>query len=304
MKTGKKILVLGGTGMLGWATASILSHRPDYNVTATYNSSQPLNLPHITWQRHDCLSFQPNSIEGFDYVINCLGLIRQRIGKDNLEHHIRAIAVNAQFPHRLALACEKYDVKCIAIATDCVFSGLDAPFKETNPHTPTDIYAASKSLGEVSSDNMAHIRCSVVGQEWSQAPVSLMSWILSQPSGKHVSGYIDHLWNGVTNMQFAKVLAGMIEHDIFWSGTQHLVPGSKANKAELLKIIASSFGRTDIVIEPAQSGHPSNRLLATIDESRNSALWQAAGYDRPPSIPAMIQELASGTAQIQPQDAI
>lgn len=303
MKAQRKVLVLGGTGMLGWAVASLLARQANFNVTATYSQSSPLGLPNLQWQHFDCLQFKEGVVEGFDYVINCLGLIRQKIDLDNLEHHMRAIEVNASFAFKLALACKKYRVKCIAIATDCVYSSDDAPFREDHLHSPTDIYAATKSMGEVCSDSMAHIRCSVVGQEWSETSVSLMSWLLSQPEGNRVPGYIDHLWNGVSNLHYARVLIGMIEQEIFWQGVQHLVPGSTINKADLLREIAVSFGRQDLVIDPISSGKPSNRLLSTSNTEMNLSLWRAAGYDQPPDIPSMIRELSKVTAQIQPLES-
>lgn len=288
--------------MLGWAVSALLSRQPELEVTATYNRSSPLGLSKLKWQHFDCLQFEEALIEGFDYVINCLGLIRQKIDEDNLEHHMRAIEVNTSFAFKLALACQKHNVKCIAIATDCVYSSDDAPFREDHIHSPTDIYAATKSMGEVWSGNVAHLRCSVVGQEWSGTSVSLMSWLLGQPQGKRVPGYVDHLWNGVTNLQYARVLQGMIKQDIFWQGVQHLVPGSTINKADLLKEIATSFGRDDLVIDPVSSGKPSNRLLATSDAGLNRSLWQAAGYDQAPNIPSMIRELSEVTGQLRPSD--
>ncbi len=53
------------------------------------------------------------------------------------------------------------------------------------------------------------------------------------------------------------------------------------------------FKRHDIRISPTEAKAIVDRTLSTKSEDLNRSLWAHAGYSEPPTIPAMIAELAS-----------
>lgn len=63
------------------------------------------------------------------------------------------------------------------------------------------------------------------------------------------------------------------------------------SKADLLQLAVSAFGRDDVTVD-RQAGPRINRALTTRDPDANERLWRAAGYPRPPTIAAMLHELA------------
>jgi hypothetical protein len=69
------------------------------------------------------------------------------------------------------------------------------------------------------------------------------------------------------------------------------VPSDKVDKAELVKMIAKAFGRTDIKVRNDSSGIPKDLTLATENPGINSALWIGGGYMQIPTINQMIKEL-------------
>jgi dTDP-4-dehydrorhamnose reductase len=65
----------------------------------------------------------------------------------------------------LAIFAEDSGAKVIQIATDCVFSGSNGSYLETDPHDATDVYGKTKSDGEIESSAVMQLRCSIIGRE-------------------------------------------------------------------------------------------------------------------------------------------
>jgi dTDP-4-dehydrorhamnose reductase len=227
-----------------------------------------------------------------DYIINCLGVTKPHINDENEQDVARARLVNSLFPAELASLAEDSGSRVIQIATDCVFSGRTGHYLETDAHDAEDVYGKTKSLGEVVSENVMHIRVSTIGRELGRSTL-LLEWVLSHPQGATIPGYTDHFWNGVTTNHFARVVRGMIENDGFRSGLSHLVPTDELSKADLVRKIASAFGRSDLMVKDTDSGKPINRTLSTTNPDFNRRLWLAAGYPEIPTIEQLIAEIAS-----------
>ena len=100
-----KIAVLGSTGMLGSMVAGYLGKNFEV-VTPEFDAMAPDN-GRLKTIIQDC-----------QWVINAIGAIPQRC-KDTP----RFVALNANFPARLALAAENTGSKVIQIATDCIYDG-------------------------------------------------------------------------------------------------------------------------------------------------------------------------------------
>lgn len=226
-----------------------------------------------------------------DYVINCLGITKPHIKDEVEQDRSRAKLVNSTFPAALASLAEVKGARIIQIATDCVFSGSKGHYLESDTHDATDVYGQTKSLGEVVSPNVMHIRVSTIGREMNRSTL-LLEWVLSHPKGATIPGYTDHFWNGVTTNHFAKVVRGIIEQNGFKFGLSHLVPGDELSKADLVRKIAIAFGRSDLVIEDTESCKPIDRTLATTNPDFNKGLWAGAGYPEIPTIEQLIDEIA------------
>ena len=55
--------------------------------------------------------------------------------------------------------------RVLQIATDCVYSGAQGAYVETDLHDALDVYGKTKSLGECQEPNVYHLRCSIIGPE-------------------------------------------------------------------------------------------------------------------------------------------
>lgn len=230
--------------------------------------------------------------KNFDFVINSLGLIRHKIEGRSQKSIEEAIYTNSIFPLKLDQLSSRNNFTVIQIGTDCVFSGSTGTYAEDSNFDPLDVYGFTKALGESSLENTFTLRTSVTGLE-RKSTIELMNWVLSQPINSKIDGFENHGWNGVTPLQLAKVLSFAISTEQVLPGVQHLVPGDKVSKFQLVKMIVDYGGRKDITVEPFKTSNSIDRSLSTLYPQRNIDLWSGAGYPEPPLIRDMIAEYAS-----------
>jgi len=290
-----KVLILGAHGMLGSMVVRVLGRRPELQVTASARRTPSAPPERVQLRHFDACGDSLGALRGaerYDWIVNAIGVINPRIAERTAASVKEAIAINALFPYRLATEAARRDQRVIQIATDGVYSGADGPYDESADHDPGDVYGKTKSLGEVPADNVVHLRCSIIGPELS-APSSLLGWLLAAAPGAELTGYDGHRWNGVTTLHFAK-LCGAIIAGVEVPPVQHIVPADAVSKAELLELALTAFGRTDVFVRHVPGpGAPVDRTLATRDAQANERLWRAAGYERPPTVATMLNELAA-----------
>lgn len=296
-----KVVIMGASGMLGSMVLDYLSRDSSLKTVATVRSREVLGKMQavypagIEWRLLDAERCSEEEVAGVlgdaGWAVNAIGVIKPYIRDDNAAEVERAILVNARFPHVLAKAAARGKCRVLQIATDCVYSGARGRYTEKDSHDALDVYGKTKSLGEVYSPAVGHLRCSIIGPE-PRGHVSLMDWFLGQPRNGSVGGYTNHQWNGVTTLHFARLCHGVIREGLDLPHVQHVVPGGPISKADLLGCFAREYQRQDVTVTPTEAKTVIDRTLATADEALNRRLWAAAGYAQPPTVPQMVAEMA------------
>jgi dTDP-4-dehydrorhamnose reductase len=286
-----KIVVLGSRGMIG-------------NTVVRYFNSQKLDVFEINREgigvspKNKVLKFDvlQNSVREIiqtikpeSTIINLIGLIRHKIDTNDERSLAEASAVNSFFPLELVKLSDEKGCRVIQVATDCVFSGLTGSYRESSIPDPIDFYGISKLTGEIKAKNLLTLRVSVIGHELSNH-VELLDWVLNQPAKSKISGYTNHIWNGITSLSLARILKAEIQNPTYNSGTFHIVPQDQTDKFRLIKDIALIGGRADILIKKTVDSQFTNRTLLTDFEVKNHEIWEKAGYSIIPSISMMLQE--------------
>lgn len=284
-----RVLVLGATGMLGSMTLKALKQTDSLDVIGTARRQGQDKTKHKLF---DVVKDDPKELfrEPVDWVVNCIGITKPFIRDDSRAETETAILVNALFPQRLAVAAEESGARVLQIATDCVYSGREGGYTESSAMDALDVYGKTKSLGEVRSSLVHHLRCSIIGPE-TDSKRFLISWVLGQPKDAELPGWTNHRWNGVTTYHFARICSGIIRHNIGLPHLQHVIPADVVSKAQLLRDIAGAHGRNDLLVKETQATQVVDRTLATDDTNANRSLWTAAGYAEPPSIREMLKEM-------------
>jgi dTDP-4-dehydrorhamnose reductase len=290
----KKIIILGSTGMLGSAVTRYLT-ASGLRITEVNRNGKPI----VSGNHSRKFSVEDGEINlvsvlsefKYDWIINTIGMIKQKIDEADSNSRNKAHEINSIFPLYLNNFSKSCGIPIIQIGTDCVYSGLQGKYSEKDNFDPLDTYGKSKLTGENNSKEVMTIRCSIIGKEMF-TNISLMSWVLAQKQNAHLNGFLNHIWNGVTTLDFARISAGLIKNNFYEPGVFHLIPKNEVSKFELLNEITTAFGRLDIKIKEFFAENYVDRTLTTIDPSRNARFWQMAGYNEIPSIREMVLSYA------------
>jgi dTDP-4-dehydrorhamnose reductase len=204
---------------------------------------------------------------GYDYFINCIGMLAAKIKPEEPVSVRRGIKLNALFPHELSAFAMPRRIRIIHISTDGVFLGNAESYDEDAPHDCNDLYGITKSLGEVVAENFLNFRCSIVGPSPYERG-GLLEWFFSQPEGSTVSGYTDQIWHGVSTYQFAKLCLSIIEKDHFdmlreQSPVFHFAPNEPVSKYELISLFRKAFKKSVKVRASESDGKAFKRILST-----------------------------------------
>lgn len=290
-----RILVLGGTGMLGHKLFQGLSqiYEDTYATVRRSVSQAPFDrVPFF----HTGKVIENVEVTDFarvarviddlkpDYVLNCVGVIKQR----NKElSPVSCITLNALLPHKLAEMTQSYGGRVIHFSTDCVFDGKTGGYTEEDFSNATDIYGRTKALGEITSENALTLRTSIIGREL-VGHASLLDWFLAQ-EGKTIRGFTNAIYSGVTTTQMVKIVSLILKNHPGLSGLFQVV-ADPINKFDLLMLARKIFDR---------NVHVEAYADFQIDRSmRGDKFTQATGY-RSPGWPALMQDLADETEQYQ-----
>jgi len=132
-----KVLVVGGSGMLGQDLVAELQRR-EHSVLAP--SSKDLDIA-------DPASVAAvSAYEGVKWCVNCAAYT----AVDKAEEEVQqATELNALAPGYLARACAMAGIKLLHVGTDFVFDGqATEPYPEDTPTSPLGVYGRTKRDGE------------------------------------------------------------------------------------------------------------------------------------------------------------
>lgn len=251
-----KIYIFGSNGMLGNYISLYLSEK--YKIIPLTRNDYDLQELNITTLSELLTS---KNIKENDIVINCAGVIPQASKQRGLNTRLY-FTINSLFPVILGQICDKFKAKMIHITTDCVFSGKDGKYNENAKQDETNDYGISKSLGELCNGTI--IRTSIIGEELRNKR-SLLEWVKSNKN-KEINGYTNHLWNGITCLELAKIIDKMIAKNIFWKGIRHIYSPIPVSKYELVSIINEKYN-LNIKINSFKTDKSIDKTLTTIYET-------------------------------------
>jgi dTDP-4-dehydrorhamnose reductase len=279
-----RILVLGASGMLGRAMVCYFSGHNDFEVFGSYRS----RIPGVDYFK--CINAKimfGHNLENPDHlidvfkiakpeiVINCVGLVKQQ---KSSKDPIFALPINSILPHRLARLSSLVGARFLHISTDCVFSGRQGMYKESDEPDALDVYGRSKLLGEVDYDNALTLRTSIIGHEVNTNH-SLLNWFLSQEGV--INGYTKALFSGLPAVELARLIHDYVIPNTKLRGLYH-VSSDPISKYELLKLISTTYDK-EIIINPDDS--------VVIDRTLDSTLFKDITGASIDSWPKLVQAM-------------
>jgi dTDP-4-dehydrorhamnose reductase len=281
-----KILILGGSGMLGHRLWINLRKEHDVWVTIRGDHNPFPQVPEFPREFIRCrvdgmifdevtralASIQP------DLVINCIGLIKQmgHLARDPLF----SISLNTLLPHRVSLICRTAKIRMIHISTDCVFSGRKGNYLEGDQSDAEDLYGRTKFLGEVHYPHTVTLRTSIIGQEL-KTHLGLIEWFLEQTGT--IKGFQKAIFTGFTTDELARIIMQHVIPNPELNGLYH-VASDPISKYDLLMLARKAYSK-DITILPERD--------FICDRSLNSTHFREVTGYQPPAWTKMLAEMAS-----------
>ena len=273
----RRVLILGGTGMLGHIIVRHLFEETRHDVWATARNINAIDAyfyPELIsrfWNHNvdaddfDSIARAMTAIQP-DIVINCIGIIKQVPISDD---PLISITVNSQLPHRIAKISKMIGARMIHISTDCVFNGKKGMYTEDDIPTAEDLYGRTKLLGEVTYPHCVTLRTSIIGHEI-KSQYGLIEWFLAQTD--KVKGYTRAIYSGFPTIVMAEIISNYVLPNLSLNGLYH-VSSEPISKFDLLKIVAEKY-KNKINIEPFDE--------FVLDRSMKSDLFRCQTGFQPP----------------------
>ena len=246
------VLVIGSGGMLGYTTYQYL-RRQGHQVTGITRTKRYSGMIRMDVTEEAVIAAFLEETP-FDAIINCAALLM----KPCEERKTDAVKLNAWFPHFLEKFCRATQTYLVQVSTDAVFSGKTGGYQENSPCDPDSFYGKSKLLGEVSENNALTVRSAFWGPDINSDGAGLFQWFMRQDGP--VKGYTRALFNGVSNLEFAKFADTAIQNR--WTGIYHLCAADVSSKYQFLQIQKHTFQK-ETEITPADSVVLDRSLLCT-----------------------------------------
>ncbi len=281
-----RILILGGTGMLGHQLYKHLSSRFPHTYATIRQSYSSSNLDKITDNARiiECVDVTEFPVlTGImkcirpDVILNCIGVTKRRKEATEAKH---AITLNGLLPHKLAEWGHNNSAKIFNFSTDCVFDGKAGNYVEDSATNAVDLYGKTKAIGEIRGVNALTLRSSFIGTEL-HSGMELLEWFLAQTGT--VKGYRNAIYSGLSTLELSRVIETIIVEHPGANGLYN-VSSEPISKYELLLLIRDKLHLKIEVI-------PDDNMIC--DRSLNSTKFRQEFSYVPPSWETMITELAS-----------
>jgi dTDP-4-dehydrorhamnose reductase len=279
-----KILIIGGSGMLGNALLRFFSRKKNFDVSTTIRSSKLLGISNKSYNyqlfNNIHLEDKKDISKVFDQVrpdvvINCAGVIKH--SNESIDH-LKVLLLNTILPHYLAKLSENFNARLIHFSTDCVFLGSKGNYNESDFPDALDFYGRSKLLGEINYPNTITIRTSLVGHELNSTK-NLIEWFLMQ--NHEIKGYNEAIFSGLSTFEVAKVIDTYILPNKKLEGLYHL-SSQPISKYGLLLLVKKIYKKSIGIIKDH-----SLKINRSLDSSR---FCKATNYVSKPW-DLMIQEM-------------
>jgi dTDP-4-dehydrorhamnose reductase len=261
--SGCSVLVLGASGMLGFALHRVLNDKGVRVLGAVRGECAPRSkwctgLDYLTGVDINDIPAAAAHIKRAspNVVINAIGLKKAVSADDQLA----MLRVNSLASRVLDAVCKDVGARFVHFSTDGVFSGRRPPYSELSQPDASDFYGVSKYLGEPVSENALVIRCSLVGRSLNGIG-TLIDWVLA--SHGEIRGYQNAIFNGLTVNEVSKIVADVILPNMSsFRGVLHLY-AEPISKLDLIKLVIEVWSLLGVTVK-ADTSVSTNRTLTSI----------------------------------------
>ena len=276
----QKILVTGASGFLGWNLCQVA--RADWEVYSTY-FQQPIEIPNIVTIKLDLTDSDAVDREitrlAPTAVIHTAAASSPNFCQENpdLSYQINVLATE-----RLAKICAVNNIPFVFTSTDLVFDGTKAPYQETDPTCPINLYGEQKLAAELKI-LAAYPQATICRMPlmFGMAPPTATSfiqpWLRSLSQHQSLKLFIDEYRTPVSATTAAKGL--LLALNTAPGEIIHLGGKERVSRYEFGKLLAEIFQFNSDLIQPISQKDLQMAAPRAADVSMNSQKAIALGYD-------------------------
>lgn len=281
-----RVLVTGGTGLLGWWVARKLRER-GYKVYATYHVLEPSELEDVEWVMMDLSD--PGSVREAlelarpDAVVHSAAYT----DVDGCERdRERAYRVNYLGTRALAWVARRLGTHVVYVSTDYVFDGERGMYREEDTPAPVNYYGFTKLLGEVAVKSILEgMGCIVrVSGLYGCSPTGKRNFgigaLEALLDGREVRAFHDQYLSPTYVPRLAESIAMLVERGM--TGVIH-VAGERLSRYQFALLLAEELGADRGLVKPVPMS--SVRLVARRprDSSLDTTRAARMGLGLPPA---------------------
>ncbi|MDI6785715.1 MAG: SDR family oxidoreductase [bacterium] len=266
----KKILITGGSGVLGSNLAFLISSYYKvvvqyYNNFANINNCQSIKLNLLN--KEEIKNYILKELP--EVVIHTAALTNPDYCE---EHKEEAYLVNTEATKAIALACQRIDAKFIFLSTDLVFGGEKSFYKEEDTVAPLSYYAKTKVWAEeyiLSLDlDYTIIRTAVLYGFGNSSHLSFSDWLLQGfLEHKERKLFIDQYRSPILVNNLVRCIMEIIEKDL--KGLYHIGGSQKINRYDFGRIMADIFKFNSDLLIPIKAETMNFKAKRPVDCSLN-----------------------------------
>lgn len=250
-----RVLVTGGTGLLGWWLVKVLAGK-GFDVFATYHDKEPVGLEEVVWLPLDLE--KPDTIARIfdksrpDVVIHSAAYT----DVDDCEvYRNRAYLTNYIGTLHIAQLSKKHNSYLVYISTDYVFDGSKGLYKEENVPYPINYYGLSKLLGEVAVLSLLNKSSLIVRVSglYGYSPTGKRNFGITVLDrllrGEIVHAFIDQFLSPTYVPFLAERIVKITERQDEFTGTIHLA-GDRLSRYEFAMLVAGEISANPDLVVP------------------------------------------------------
>jgi len=243
----RRVLITGGSGLLGCALVNIFSK--ENIVLSTY---------HTKMLHENTIYLDITDVRLVNKIINHFSpeLVIHTVAEKNVElcelYPDVAYRINRDGTKNIVNAAENIGSYMVYISTNYIFDGLKGKYAEDDDPNPLNVYGKSKLAGEKAVKEICSkyliVRTDLL-YGWHPNKINFSMWLINElRSGNKVNAICDYFNNPTLNNNLAELINEAVSKKLV--GIYNITGGERASRYEFSKCLARIFKLPITLINP------------------------------------------------------